>query len=378
MAQLISAHNARFASPASLNKALVPLDPSFVHQAEQALRSLKTRVQARFPFVRSSHLSEAIASSLGYNTNAALRADLPRNAIELAYSLMDVTLLRERLKSLNYKLNDDLSTQPAPTLQPPPEYLARLRELKRLQENPEHVYPRIQKLRAECAKEFANAFGLGHPENVNDTSVQHSWFVGVDHHACLPGWGELANAQHGGRIDFPASDHRVHFFRDLPLARTSMHCEYQTGFVSMPYSSAVRPGGLSAKKFGEAAVVAGRLGWTMSMHSAWSWYQAGQTELVLFRRTTQHDQILQQWEHSFSRWLLENRTRLMNSSEPDVGMVIEDVLSCPHIPFDVRDYEDCRERYLREFSSQLYGDRKAGLGPALERLLQTWLEARTT
>lgn len=130
------------------------------------------------------------------------------------------------------------------------------------------------------------------------------------------------------------------------------------------------------RKLKEAALVAGRLGWTMSVHSEWSWYQAGETELVLFRRTTSHEQVLQDWENSFSRWVGENRSRLASRASEDRRQVLEDVASCRHLPFNVRDFEDCRERYLEEYAHPLLEDSTDGTAVEFRRLMQKWQDSR--
>lgn len=367
MAHVFSARSA-----ASSSLAYFQASPDSLEQlAEHALRRLKTRLQARFPFVKSSHLSEAIASGFGYGSNAALRSALPGKAFVLAHTQPDAKRLRDRLIELRYPLREDLSAAPPVSLQPPPHYVARLAELRRLEQKPDHVWGRIERLRAECAANFAKAFGLGHTEDRDNKTVAQRWYVGVDHGACLPGWGELANARRGAGIDFPGSDHRRHFFQDLPLARKDKHCEYQTGFVSMPYS-----GSWVTEKLKEAAVFAGRVGWTMSVHNEWAWYQNGSTDLILFRRTTPHEKVLQEWEHSFTRWALENRSRLAKSGGGDRRMVLEDIISCQHLPLDVRDFEECRERYLKEFAAHLHDDNDSGMGLAFRRLTQKWQESR--
>lgn len=66
-----------------------------------AIRHLKSLAAHRIPNVLSSHLSEAIAASLGFNTNAALRnAFAQRNTLEV--SKPNNTLLRERLRQFGY------------------------------------------------------------------------------------------------------------------------------------------------------------------------------------------------------------------------------------------------------------------------------------
>jgi|GEM_PF-1594660 len=345
--------------------------PALEQAAHTHLRRLKNRLQARFPLVKSSHLSEAIAVSLGYSTNAAMRADLPGDP-ELATRPMDFGRLRQRLVDFQYPLQQDFSSAPVPSMQPPPDYLARLAELRRLQQNPDYTYGRIRRLRRECAAQFAQAFGLGHPEVVGDKSVVQRWEVGVDHGACLPGWGGLTSRHMLGEIKFPGSDHVERFFQDLPVSRQGKHCEYQSAFVSMPYLA--REG--LAEHLQQAALVAGRLGWTMTVLSAWSWYQAGETELVLFRRTTPHEQVLKEWGDSFSRWALENRSRLRKAASDERREVLEDIISCRHLPWDVRDFEDCIERYLCEFAPHMYEDASDAHGLEFRLLMQRWQDSR--
>lgn len=374
MAKYFAERNMRTSSSASTTA--VPTSP-LEQEAQQALRTLKNRLQQRFADVKSSHLSEALASALGYNSNAALRADMPSKAFELAHAPLDVARLRERLLELGYPLRQDLSPvlpgTPSAPLLPPPDYLARLAELRRLQENPEHVGARIQRLRKECAEQFAQAHGLGRPWAVEDKSVVQRWHSGVDHTGCLPGWGDFVQPLQGGSLKFPGNDHVVTFYETLPLTASAKHCEYEHAMVSMPYASRMH----LEPQLEKAALEAAHLGWTMSEHTAWSWYQTGETRLILFKRTATHEQLLADWKSSFIRWVLENRSRLLRGASTYRRMVIEDVIASQHLPWDLKDFEDCRERYLKEFARRLYLDREDIMAVELQKLMQQWDMAKT-
>lgn len=72
------------------------------------LRTVKNDLTVGFPEVKSSHLSEALASALGFNTNAALLARL----VEVGNADADILILDEsafysRLDSLGYRVQRD-------------------------------------------------------------------------------------------------------------------------------------------------------------------------------------------------------------------------------------------------------------------------------
>ena len=67
-----------------------------------SLRLLKNALQDRFPFVKSSHLSEAIAAAAGFRTNAALRAHCSATA-SLPELRLDNMRFVERLYTLGYR-----------------------------------------------------------------------------------------------------------------------------------------------------------------------------------------------------------------------------------------------------------------------------------
>lgn len=66
------------------------------------LTTLKKLARTALPEVKSAHLSEALASAVGYGTHAALRADLPAQAADPAIVLLDEQRFAGRLTELGY------------------------------------------------------------------------------------------------------------------------------------------------------------------------------------------------------------------------------------------------------------------------------------
>lgn len=79
--------------------------------SEAALRNLKRRAQSRVTGVSSSHLTEAVAAALGFNTHAALRAAFAgRPTIEVQKP--DNARLIARLRHFGYAVPADLHVLP--------------------------------------------------------------------------------------------------------------------------------------------------------------------------------------------------------------------------------------------------------------------------
>lgn len=347
--------------------------PAVSDPSDLRLRELKNRLQARFPDVRSSHLTEAIAAGLGFNTHAALLAAKTQPLFSLVARAFQAKKFKQRLMELNYPVQLDFQFG-APPASPFPsaQYLEWLDELKHIGQTPDRLWPRIHSLRRRCAEEFARTFDIGHLDNEDDKSVVKRWTIGVDHKFCLPGWGDNFNAQRGAFVDFPGSDHRWTFYESLPLTNASKpkSVEYASAMVSMPY---LQRSGLQDDLV-EACHRAGRIGWTCSRHDEWSWYAPGATALVLFKRLTPAAEMRQAWSRSFKRWLIENRSRLSKSAKQLKRYVLDDAIDCQHLPLDLKDYEDCRERYLREFAFNLYYEREDVMAQRFEELMTKWAE----
>jgi len=71
------------------------------------VRVVKQDLALTFPDVKSSHLSEALARALGFNSHAALRANiLESQALDPAIRLIDEGALLKRIRSLGYQIED--------------------------------------------------------------------------------------------------------------------------------------------------------------------------------------------------------------------------------------------------------------------------------
>ncbi len=366
---MAKAFPSRNALSATLSQTQAQSFPTFHEQTLAKLRREKSSLQRRFPFVKSSHLTEAMARGYGFSSNAALLAAVQENPLALGPNSVSARELHSRLVQLGYPLREDFSNAEPPSPKPPEDYLARLEHLRRLSRRPEGSELLISKLRRECAAQFAEAFSLGHPKISNDKKVLHRLALGAEHSACLPGWANVARdiALKSDR-SFPGSDHVTEFFERLPVRAQGKSVEYQSAFVSMPYSTSYGLGGQNSKP----AFMAGHLGWAVSTHSEWAWYQPGSTDLQLYRRLTTYEKMLSDWEYSFTRWLLLNRSRLLRSGGLTRQYLLEDIVACPHFPLDLVDYGDCVVRYIDEYAPKLNEYSVNGFGSELKLLMEKW------
>lgn len=90
------------------------------------------------------------------------------------------------------------------------------------------------------------------------------------------------------------ADQRSRMVKSDGLLAGGKSAEYESAMVSMPYLQAE-----GVRQLDAAAHFAGRIGWTCSLHTEWSWYAPGATALVLFKPATAHEARLQAWEGSF-------------------------------------------------------------------------------
>ncbi len=70
---------------------------------EAPLAALKKSLRDEFPHVKSSHLSEALAHSLGFRTYAAMRAAMVGPEQDRPFTLLQTQRFVERLKQLGYE-----------------------------------------------------------------------------------------------------------------------------------------------------------------------------------------------------------------------------------------------------------------------------------
>jgi hypothetical protein len=334
----------------------------------KSVRLLKNALQDRFPSVKSAHLSEAIAAAAGYRTHAALLTYLgSTTAVPLA--ILQEEAFVHRLHELGYPGIQafSFSTVWLGGTGVPDEAKDLIARLLKLEERPEGRYPAIYALRRECATLFAKTFGIGYVEPSEDDKRMVIRFArGIDHKACVPGWGGTVNTNNSS-LEFPGSDHQVRFYERLPLS-DGKYVEYSTALVSMPYSGSFR-----IPELPKAQALAERVGWQYAELADWSWYAAHATTLIFFRRTTTHEEMLRLWSTSFKRWLIENKSRLLKGVSRDRRRVIEDAIACQHMPLDVKSWGDLRERYFREFAPSMYHFEEAPMARAFKKVFEKWL-----
>ncbi|TYQ01583.1 UNVERIFIED_ORG: hypothetical protein JN05_05417 [Zoogloea ramigera] len=338
-----------------------------------SVRALKNALLDRFPSVKSAHLSEAIAATAGFRTHAALLSHLQQFVDEPVVVLEDKPFL-QRLKELGYPeiLNFELSSVWNDGTGVPEEVRELIVRLLKLEENPEGRYPEIYSLRRQCSKLFAKAFGIGQLEPLDkDRLMVKSFSRGVDHKAAQPGWGKHINT-HNPSLDFPGTDHQVRFYERLPLSG-GRYVEYSTALVSMPYTQSFK-----IPELPRAKALAETLGWQYMELEQWSWYAASKTTLILYRRTTTHQEMLQMWSTSFKRWLIENRSRLNKGASQDRRNVIEDAIDCQHLPLGVETWEELREQYFKEFAPSMYYSEDSPTARTFKKIFEKWLSERGT
>lgn len=337
----------------------------------ESLRSLKNVLQDRFPTIKSSHMSEALASALGFRTHAALLTQAAAGITNPLYPLNESRFI-ERLHQLRYpgiqafSFDDLINGRGVPE-----EFRTLIQRLLKLEERPDGRRDEIYLLHQRCASLFGKAFDIGYPESRedDDKKMVKRLHRGVDHKACEPGWGDIVNTRHT-YIEFPGSDHQKHFHERLPLSN-GRYVEYTTAVVSMPYSDST-----NIPQLQKARVLAERIGWECVVLKEWTWYAAAATTLVLFRRRSTHEDILRAWAASFKRWLFENKSRLLKGASADRRHVISDAIDCQHLPLDVDTWEDFRERYLKEFAFDLYADERNPMAKALKKIFEKWCAER--
>jgi len=339
--------------------------------SQDSLRSLKNVLQDRFPYVKSSHLSEAIAATAGFRTHAALLAYFASTtAVPLVF--LEDEPFRRRLQELGYPEVESFSFSSVWLGGDgvPEELRQLIAQLLKLEERPEGRYPEIQALRRQCATIFADRLGLGYLEPSHDSRLMvKRLHCGVDHKASQPGWGKVINTNHPF-LEFPGTDHRVSFYNWLPLSN-GKYVEYSTALVSMPYKGSFR-----MKELPAAQATAEKVGWQCAELSDWTWYAAHATTLILFRRTTTHEEMLSMWSTSFKRWLIENKSKLVKGASADRKHVIEDAIDCPHLPLDIESWEDLRERYFKEFAPVMYYIEDEPMARAFRKVFDRWTKER--
>jgi len=344
--------------------ATAPSQPGF----SAALRALKNRLQSRFPEGKSSHLTEAIAAGLGFSSQAALRARLTESAAT-TLPPFNVVHFVKRLNALGYEARDSFVQSASQQLEQPnagfADLQAALRVLRtaRSRNSTSSNLEWGRYLHRRCAHAFGDAHDLGQPADRTAGKATRRWHSGADHSACLPGWGAML---HGRFLRFGPGVSQLHFLRPLPLAGGGF-VHYTSAVVDMPTAQDDSEALLAA-----AEMRAGVLGWTSTRLPQWNWRWPSGSTLVLYRPSISHSERLNQWEGAFQRWLLENQRLLLKGASTSLRQVIKELIACPHLPLQTRNFEDFRNAYLKEQKPLFLYPRPEGFNDICQQLFERW------
>ncbi|MGN1056097.1 MAG: hypothetical protein ACI4QS_05220 [Comamonas sp.] len=343
-----------------------------------ALRDLKNQLQRLLPHVKSSHLTEAIACGLGFQTHAALHAAMDSGAFtaNVRDALAILPLVR-RLNALDpsARAAHCLREETAEHMTPSPEFEAHRTSLRTLEDAPNQLLMRHapwgKHLFLRCAEMMSQRFDLGsfdllqsreHKDPLRDTI----WWAGVDHSQCLPGWGRCLDESYKCLSEDLHVD--THFFKQLPLP----------GGRYALYVSAVLvtfPAGMPEHMLHDAEWQARIWGWkaTRVTQWKWSWQRASEgAEMMCLRRSQSHAEYVQQWEGSFKQWLWINRSRLRKGAGTSRRLVIDQLLRNRHLPLDIAGWDDFQQRFLSEYLRAPYVQLPSSTADICTSLLEQW------
>lgn len=345
-----------------------------------SLRTLKNSLKDRLPsFVKSSHVSEAVAYALGFKTNIALTTRLAKLADGWANTLAAERFF-ERLAQLGYEGVPRFSIDSvAPTFGVPSHIARLLSQIWTLQQhdNPAQL-PRVYSLQNQCKVAFGQFWNLGYPDPVEDDT---GWVLrnerGVDYSACRPGWGNRVRSM-GPGMTFPGTDHAVRFYERLPLSNGE-YVEYSTALVSMPYVAATN----NLDKLPAAQVLADTIGWETHVLPSWTWYTPSNgtrrddaTTLILFRRKETPEETRRAWTKSLKRWVIENREQLAQDADGPREAAIGEVMESAHFPLAVESFDELQKLYLDEFMQTGFMWKPGVIERGMQELFALWKAAR--
>lgn len=343
-----------------------------------SLRSLKNAIKDQLPSVKSSHVSEALAYALGFNTNISLVNRLVRLPAGWTTALGEERFFA-RLGQLGYVGPPAISFDVLiPNAGMPAEFAHWLAQIATVQKQSSIDAYAVFALQDKCKAAFGEYWNLGRPHPISDDSGSVLYLErGVDHSACQPGWGKVVRSL-GFDMNFPGTDHPVLFYERLPLS-DDRYVEYSTALVSMPYLAASD----KIQQLPKAKSIAELLGWECHVLPQWTWYvpfsktpSEHATTLVLYRRKENLEDIRRAWATSFKRWVIENRDRLEHSGSSYTYAAVGEVIESPHFPLNVQTFDELRTRYLNEFSATGYQWQEGVILQGMEELFAVWTSER--
>lgn len=206
-------------------------------------------------------------------------------------------------------------------------------------------YDAIRSGKNRLAELFADAARLGLPSHRVPEGAVRTGGLGVDWAHCDPASDTVRKIVREG-LRLPLDDHTERHFHLSRLASSSW-AAICTARVSQPWLPQLD----DADAWERMASVAEDLGWICSTHDDWSWHDPGRTGLILWQPKTPVRTLLEQWDGSFRKWVVERRKALLMEAKghKDFAKVIDDLSSDETFPLAVRDWDELVETYFDRY-----------------------------
>lgn len=169
---------------------------------------------------------------------------------------------------------------------------------------------------------------------------------GVDWRHCDPASDSVRKYVRESLLRLPLDDHTERHFHLSRLASGSWTA-ICTALVSQPSLPQLD----DTAAWERMASVADGLGWICTTHDDWSWHDPGRTGLILWQPKTPVRTLLEQWDGSFRKWVIERRKTLLMEAKgnKDFAKVIDDLSGDETFPLAVRDWNELVETYFDRY-----------------------------
>ena len=218
------------------------------------------------------------------------------------------------------------------------------RGLGRVLTNKKDRAPTSDELLAEITELVGAKFGLGVSKHrlPEDCAIEQGLGIDVNHcnrkslkvQECLRTGSSLYS-------NIKTLDHTRHYYQLLPLA-SGKYFAMETAIVSMPYKAAVKHRQI------ELLQEASDFGLNLYEHEEWSWHSLAddsETTLFIYMKKTPIQDLVNEWEGSFKKWVIENSKLIQQSQKLTetefemLGYAIRDVCQDPHFPLSIKTFE---------------------------------------
>lgn len=195
------------------------------------------------------------------------------------------------------------------------------------------------------AELFSDAARLGLPSHRVPEGAVRTGGLGVDWRHCDPASESVRKIVREG-LRLPLDDHTERHFHLSRLASGSW-AAICTARVSQPWLQQLE----HSEAWDLMSSVADDLGWICSTHDDWSWHDPGRTGLILWQPRTPVRTLLEQWDGSFRKWVVERRKALLMEAKghKDFAKVIDDLCGDETFPLAVRDWDELVETYFDRY-----------------------------